>query len=159
MHNDLALRDESLLEDRFDAINSLRTHRKLDRHEQKERLEDLVPRSDAGTHERRVEKRADARAVQGSFKEAKDGGEEEVGEGDLMGGDEGVEGYKKAKKEAERKKNEREVRREEVWRARAAEREERLREHRAKEDKTMEFLKVLARQRFGGAGEGGGAGD
>ncbi|KAF2097478.1 hypothetical protein NA57DRAFT_58062 [Rhizodiscina lignyota] len=150
---DLALRDEASAEDAALRRADLRFDRKLDRKAQKERLDELVPRSEGNTHERRVEKRADARAVQSSYREAKDGGADDVGEGDLLGGEEGIEGYRATKKEAERKKNEREIRKEELWRARAAEREERLKEHRAKEDKTMEWLKGLARQRFGpGAG-------
>lgn len=72
----------------------------------------------------------------------------EVGEAELMG-DDGVEGFKKRRAEAERQKSEREIRREEITRAKAAEREERLAGHRAKEAQTMDFLKSLARERFG----------
>lgn len=64
-------------------------------------------------------------------------------------GDGGLEDYKAKKGEMERKKNEREIRREEMLRARAAEREERLTVHRAKEEKTVEMLKALAKERFG----------
>ena len=74
----------------------------------------------------------------------------DVPEADLLGGeDDGVEGFKRQKKEMERKKNEREVRRVEVLRARMAEREERVREYQEKERKTMSGLIALARERFG----------
>lgn len=64
-------------------------------------------------------------------------------------GDDGIDGYKKQKKEGERKKNERELRKEEIMRARAAEREERVAELRGKEEKTMAMLRAIARERFG----------
>jgi len=73
----------------------------------------------------------------------------EVPEGELLGGDEGI---KRIRKEEARKKNEREVRREEILRARAAEREERLMGLREKEEKTMEMLRALAKERFGAGG-------
>ncbi len=38
---------------------------------------------------------------------------------------------------------------EELLRARLAEREEMLEKHKAKEEKTMEMLKAIARERFG----------
>ena len=78
------------------------------------------------------------------------GGVEEVPESDLLGDEDGgVEGFKKQKRETERKKNERELRREEIMRARAEEREERFREYKAREEKTMSGLVALARARFG----------
>lgn len=78
------------------------------------------------------------------------GGVEEVPESDLLGGEDGgVEGFKKQKREMDRKKNEREVRREEIMRARLEELEERRREYRAKEEKTMSGLVALAKARFG----------
>lgn len=82
---------------------------------------------------------------------------EEVGDSDLMGGGgDGVEDFRARRKEQERRKTEREVRREEMLRARAAEREEKFAEYRAKEDRTMEMLRGLARARFGGGGGGNG---
>lgn len=146
--DELALRDELTQEARIAQREDLNFERKVDRKTQKERLEELAPRPDAGTHERKMEKRADVRAVHASFKDAKDTGDAEIGDSDLMG-DGSIDDYKKVAKEAERKKNEREIRREEIWRAKAAEREERMREARAKEDKTMDFLKALAKERFG----------
>ncbi|KAF1987117.1 hypothetical protein K402DRAFT_331518 [Aulographum hederae CBS 113979] len=146
---DLELRKEMSAEDANFAREDLRYERKQDRKVQKERLEELVPRADAGTRERQMEKRAAVTSTHASFKERKSPGADEVGEGTLMGDDGGIHGYKAAKQEAERKKSEREIRREEIWRARAVEREERLQEYREKEDKTMEMLKALAKQRFG----------
>lgn len=95
-----------------------------------------------------MEKKRETAAANREFREAKSPGAEDVGERDVMG-DDGIEGYKARLQAVERKKNERELRKEEMLRARAAEREERLAEHRAKEEKTMEMLKALARQNFG----------
>lgn len=145
---DLELRDELCDEDRAYHIDDLRYARKLDRNAQKERLEELVPRADPGSRERQLEKRREATATLHAFRKAKSPGAEEVGEADLLG-DDGIDGFKRRKKEAERKKNEREIRKEEILRARAEEREERLQEVRAKEEKTMEMLKAIAKQRFG----------
>lgn len=66
-----------------------------------------------------------------------------------MGGGDGVDDFKRVKKEEERKKTEREIRREEIARAKAAEREERLGSYRIKEEGTMAFLRGLAKERFG----------
>ena len=74
---------------------------------------------------------------------------EDVPENDLLGGEDGIEGFKRQKREMEKKKNEREIRKEEILRARNEEREERMREYRAKEEKTMAGLVALARARFG----------
>lgn len=78
------------------------------------------------------------------------GGVAEVSESDLLGDDGGgIEGFKKQRKDLERKKNEREIRREEVQRARAVEREERVKQYKEKEEATMKGLVELARARFG----------
>lgn len=53
------------------------------------------------------------------------------------------------RKEEERRKSEREVRREEGIRARQAEREEKLAALRGKEERTMDMLRAIARERFG----------
>jgi hypothetical protein len=140
---------EMIAEESANMLDDLRYSRKLDRKTQKERLEELVPRSDPNSRERRMEKRADAASEQRSYIESKSGGDAEVAESDLMGED-GLEGYKKRKAEMQRKKNEREIRKEEILRARAAEREERLAKHRDKEAKTMEMLQALAKERYGG---------
>ncbi len=78
------------------------------------------------------------------------GAVEEVPESDLLGDEDGgIEGFRKQKKEMDRKKNDREVRREEILRARMEEREERRRVYKAKEEKTMSGLVALAKSRFG----------
>ena len=71
-------------------------------------------------------------------------------ESDLLGvEDGGFEGFKKQKRELDRKKNEREVRREEILRARKEGLEERRKQYQAKEEKTMSGLVALAKARFG----------
>lgn len=78
------------------------------------------------------------------------GGVEDVPDSDLLGGeDEGFEGYKRQKKDMERKKNERELRREEILRTRQAEREQRVQEYKEKEQRTMSGLVALAKAKFG----------
>jgi hypothetical protein len=150
--DDLALRDQLVEESRskegLDYRDDIRFHRKQDRRTQKERLEELVPRADPGSRERQLEKKRETTSTLNEFRNAKESGDVEVPEADLMGADD-MDAYKRSKKEMERKKNEREVRKEEIMRARAAEREERLREIRAKEESTMEYLRAIARERFG----------
>ena len=145
---DIQQRNEQAEEDRDARIADLRYERKQDRQAQKERLEDLVPRAQAGTRERQIEKKRDTAASNRTFAAAKEAGAEEVGDNDLMGDD--VDNYKAKKRAEEKQKNEREIRKEEVLRARAAEREEKMQEHRRKEAKTMDMLKAIAQQRFGG---------
>ena len=145
---DLELAAELRAEDRAHDLADLRYSRKADRTLQKERLEELVPRADPGSRERQLEKKREVAVTNAGFREAKESGDVEVKESDLMG-DDGIEGYKKHKKDQERKKNERELRREEQLRVRQAEREERLKSAREKEAKTMEYLKALAKERYG----------
>jgi hypothetical protein len=128
--------------------DDIRYERKMDRKQQKEALNELVPRAEAGTRERQLEKKKEVNEKMKSFRE-KSPGALEVPESELMGGGDGIEGYKKQKQEFERKKNERELRKEEFLRARAAEREERLAEYKQKEDSTMAMLRALAKQNFG----------
>lgn len=106
------------VEDEMAVREELRHARKLDRKEQKERLEEIIPRAEAGTHERRMEKKREVNDKMRSFRDQSPGAVEEIGENDLMGGGEedGIGAYKAKKKEMERKKNERELRREEVLR-------------------------------------------
>jgi hypothetical protein len=111
-------------------------------------LEELVPRTDAGTHERRMEKKADAATTRASYREQKSPGLGEVAERELMG-DDGIEAYKQKRKEEEMKKSQWAIRREEMDRARDEERKERVGLMAAKEEKTMDMLKELAKQRFG----------
>ncbi|KAI5237468.1 hypothetical protein E4T43_08057 [Aureobasidium subglaciale] len=120
--------------------------RKMDRKLQKERLEELNPRAEPGSRERQLEKKREKAGANRAFREEKSPGAEDVGEGDLIGGEDGIKAHLQA---TQRKKSERELRKEEILRAREAEREERLAEHRAKEDKTMDMLRTLARQRYG----------
>ncbi|KAL1799875.1 hypothetical protein ACET3X_000217 [Alternaria dauci] len=142
------LRSEDRERDQTNYIDDIRHARKTDRKSQKEALEDLVPRADPGSRERQLEKKREVTSTLNSFRDAKEAGELEVPESDLMG-DDGIDVYKRKKKEQERQKNEREIRREEIARAREAERNERLAERREKEGKTMEFLKQIAAERFG----------
>jgi hypothetical protein len=150
--DDLTYRNELVSEnranDQSNYIDDIRHARKTDRKSQKEALEDLVPRADPGSRERQLEKKRETTSTLNSFRDAKEAGELEVPESDLMG-DDGIDVYKKKKKEQERQKNEREIRREEIARARDAERNERLAERREKEGKTMEFLRQIAAERFG----------
>ncbi|KAG9673569.1 hypothetical protein KCV03_g9649, partial [Aureobasidium melanogenum] len=143
---DLQYRNELAGEDEIARRQDLRFDRKMDRKLQKERLEDLNPRAEPGSRERQLEKKREKAVANRAFREEKSPGAEEVGEGDLIGGEDGIKAHIQA---TQRKKSERELRKEEILRAREAEREERLAHHRAKEDKTMEMLKNLARQRYG----------
>ncbi|KAF2016085.1 hypothetical protein BU24DRAFT_422419 [Aaosphaeria arxii CBS 175.79] len=140
-------RREDRARDRSDYVDDIRHERKLDRKLQKERLEELAPRADPGSRERKLEKKGVTTRAMRDFGDAKEGGEVEMGESDLMGDD--GDALKRQKLEMERKKSEREIRRDEIMRARAAEREERLAGHRAKEAQTMEYLKAIAKDRFG----------
>lgn len=147
--SDLALQRESAAEERETQLNDLRQARKADRAEQKERLEELAPRAEPGTRERRLEKKAAVNEKMKGFREGGDGGVEEVGDGDLMGGGDSVAELKRAKAAMQRKKTERELRREAEARAREEERLERLREWREREEEKLRGLKELARARFG----------
>lgn len=148
---DLQYRQELADEARQANREDFRYERKAERRSQQERLDELVPRAEPGTRERQLEKKQEVAASNRSFAQAKEAGDTEVPENDLMGTD-GADEFKKQTREKERAKNERELRKEEQLRARAAEREERMAQFRAKEDKTMEMLRQLAEQRYGGAG-------
>jgi hypothetical protein len=146
---DLQLRNEQLAIDASaDRIQSRLVHKADDRLT-RERLEELAPRSEPHSRERRLEKKQEAAAALRSFREAREGGVvEELGDDELMGAG-GIDEYKARQREEQKKKSEREIRKEEILRARAEEREERLKERRAKEEKTMEMLRGIARERFG----------
>ncbi|KAI1777352.1 hypothetical protein F4818DRAFT_410016 [Hypoxylon cercidicola] len=148
---DLALRRETAEEERQRSVDALRLARKAERASQREKLEELAPRADAGTRERRLEKRREVNDKMRGFRERSPGAVGEVGETELMGGDAdgGVAEYKKAQEAARRRRSEREVRREEEARAKAAEREVRVEEYRRKEECTMQVLRQIARERFG----------
>ena len=139
-------------EDTLTHRQDIREHRRLDRKQQKEHLDELVPRAEAGSKDRILEKKREKADSNRAFASAKveAGGVEEVPESDLLGDEGGgIEGFKNQKREMDRKKNEREVRREEILRARMEELEERRKEYRAKEEKTMSGLVALAKARFG----------
>lgn len=142
------LRDEDRARNQSDYVDDIRFERKSDRKAQKERLEELAPRADPGSRERQLEKKRETTSTLQSFRDAKESGDVEVAEADLMG-DDGIDAYKKKKRDEQRKMSEREIRREEIARAREAERNERLSERREKEGKTMDFLRQIAMERFG----------
>ncbi|KAI2635224.1 hypothetical protein GGS21DRAFT_517602 [Xylaria nigripes] len=146
--SDLTLRRELEASDRQDALDQLRLARKADRAQQKERLDELVPRADPGSRARTLEKRREARDANASFAKAKAPNDMlDVPDAELMGG--GVEEYKRMRREVERRKTEREVRREEMVRARREERDERVREYREREAHTVDMLRDIAKMRFG----------
>ncbi|KAI9803034.1 MAG: hypothetical protein M1825_002269 [Sarcosagium campestre] len=145
---DLVLKREMETDDRLASHEQRLYARKADRKQQKEQLDELVPRAEAGTRERQLEKKREVNDKMRSFREKSPGATEEVTERDLMG-DDGVDAYRAQKKAMEKKKTDRELRKDEILRARAAERDEKIQELRAKEDKTMAMLKTLAKQNFG----------
>ncbi|KAK2056205.1 hypothetical protein LY76DRAFT_162733 [Colletotrichum caudatum] len=151
---DLSLHRETLGEEaqqeREARAAELRLRRKEDRKLQRERLDDVAPRAEAGTRERQLEKRALVNDKMREFRDgAGDGGAPEVGERELMGGGDSLQEFRAMRAREERKKTERELRREEMARAREAEREARVREYREREEGVMKGLRELARQRFG----------
>lgn len=114
--------------------------------------DEVAPRAEPGTHERRMQKRQEASASNRAFADGRRGGSpgEAAPEEMLMGsGENDLTEMKKEQEKMQRKKNEREIRREEIMRARAAEREERVQQYRQKEEETIGWLKTLAKQRFG----------
>lgn len=147
--DDLTLRQELLTSASHSRHSSLRLSRQADRLLQKEQLDELAPKADPGSRERKLEKRAEKTDVMRQFASARDE-MEEVGEKELLGGGgDDAEEYRRMLDRQQRKKTEREVRREEIVRARNAEREERMKEFRAREEETVGKLREMARQRFG----------
>lgn len=143
----------SMEETREQRLEAMKQTRNLERKEQKERLDEIAPRAEAGTRERQLEKRRDLAASNRAFATSKEvGGEVDIPESDVMGGDD-LSDLKRKKQEDQRRKTEREIRRDEVLRARAAELEERTQRMREKEEKTMSMLRELARSRFGDGNE------
>lgn len=124
--------------------------RRADRAEQKERLDELAAptRADPGTRERRLEKRRELNDKLRGFRERSPGAAD-VGDGELMGGGDGADDYRRELASLKRKKTERELRREEEARARAAELQKRLQNYQAREDRVVGALRELAKQRFG----------
>lgn len=114
--------------------------------------DEIAPRAEPGTHERRMQKRQETAATNRAFADSRRGGSpgEAAPDEELMGsGENDLAALKKSQETEQRKKNEREIKREEIFRARAAEREERVRQYRQKEEDTIGWLKTLAKQRFG----------
>jgi hypothetical protein len=138
---------EHLMEQAKEESETTRkTQKSLQKHHASE-LEELYPRADAGTHERRLENRAAVNAMHRSFRDKSP--EITVPEETLFGGDE-----TRAELERQRRaERTREGKREERMREREAERGRVRRELIEKEKGTMEMLKKLAMERFGG-GEG-----
>ena len=128
------------------AEQARHAERKAQRQLEKERLNDLLPRSDPGTKERRLEKKAEINAAHRAFRDKSP--DITIDDSRLMGGDE----IKADLLRQKRIEAEREARREELSRARDAERTERRRELAKREDGTMEMLKKLAQERYGGQG-------
>lgn len=148
--DDIAHRDELNQEDREAQRQALRDARKADRALQKERLEDIAPRAEAGTRERQLEKRQMVNDKMRTFRDRSPNGAMEAGdEKELMGGGDSVEEYKRAKEQEKRRKTEREIRREEIDRAKREEMEKRRQAWVEREEATVSMLRDLARQQFG----------
>lgn len=147
---------ESAIEDSISARRTAQKQHRADmrahRTARRDLEDEVAPRAEPGTHERRLEKRQDNAAANRSFAESRRDGSpaDAAPDEELMGsGENDLAAIKKAQEKEERKKNEREIKREEILRARAAEREERVQKYRQKEDETIGWLKALAKQRFG----------
>lgn len=144
--SDLTLRNEAILASSLSERETLRATRKADRALQKSQLEELLPRADPGSRERRLEKRKELNEKMKGFREKSPGGDE-VAEEDLVGGGEGE--YKRLVEMQKSKKEGRETRREEERRAREEERKERVREYWEREEEVRRGLRELAEKRFG----------
>ncbi|XWW98692.1 hypothetical protein V2A60_006694 [Cordyceps javanica] len=148
--DDLALRDEARADERDAARADLRAERRAERKRQQERLEELAPRAEAGTRERRLEKRREVNDKMRRFREGGSPGPAAAHDGELMGGGgDDLAEMRRRKAEEQRRKSEREIRREELQRAKQQEMEDRRRRWQEREQGTMTMLQELARQRFG----------
>lgn len=105
-------------------------------------MDELVPRANPGSRERKLEKKKELNEKLRTFRE-KSPGDMAVDDSTLMGGG-GSDNFKQLKAAKERKKNERELRKEAMLRQRMEEREQRMRAHREKEERTITMLKALA---------------
>lgn len=144
------------MEDTITARQETRDQYRTELHSHKSTMrnieDEVAPKAEPGTHERRMEKRQDAAAANRTFAESRRGGSPGEGAPDeeLMGsGENDLTELKKTQEKEQRKKNDREIRREEILRARTAEREERVRQYRQREEDTIGWLKVLAKQKYG----------
>ncbi|KAK4190757.1 RNA helicase [Podospora australis] len=147
--DDLTLRDELNAEESHAALLQHRWERKQHRLGEKALLEELVPRAEPGSRERKLEKKKEVNEKMKGFRE-KDTGVEEVNESELIGGDDTVEEYKRLLALRQSKKNERKSRREEEEMIRRAERQERVQAYKEREDRVIEELRKIAQERFGG---------
>jgi len=151
---DLRARDEQADEDVSSAReryrDDIRHERATDRKLQKERIDEIAPRAEAGTRERQLEKKKEKADSNRAFAASKDGGDTDLRDADVMGEEDSIGELKRMQKANERKKTEREIRKEEILRARQEERETRLAGLKEKEDRTMAMFKEIAKQRFGG---------
>ncbi|EED19535.1 conserved hypothetical protein [Talaromyces stipitatus ATCC 10500] len=155
---DLELQHEQARADAEAARSEAHAHYKQEALSHKKHLrafeDEVAPRAEPGTHERKMEKKREKAAANREFASGRRGGSptmDDAPDSELMGGggDDDLSELKKAKEQETRKKNEREMRREEILRAKKVEREERLGEYKKKEEETMGWLKALAKQRFG----------
>ncbi|KAK5652796.1 hypothetical protein OQA88_9652 [Cercophora sp. LCS_1] len=146
---DLEIRAEQAVDEREMRRLERAAERKVERKVVKERLEELVPRAEAGTRERMLEKRREVNEKMKGFRDKSPGGDE-VADEELVGGaGGGVEEYKRLLEREKQRTSERQVRRDEIARAKAAEREERVRAYREREEETVGRLRELAKLRFG----------
>ncbi|KFA74468.1 hypothetical protein S40288_06431 [Stachybotrys chartarum IBT 40288] len=143
---DLSIRSELDQEAREADRTALQSERKADRRQQKERLDELVPRAEPGTRERKLEKRQAVNDKMRQFRD-KSPGMDAGNETELMGGGDSLDEYKKIKATEQRRKTEREIRREEIERAKREEIEERRRAWQEREEGTVAMLRELAKQR------------
>ncbi|KAK4462705.1 hypothetical protein QBC42DRAFT_175325 [Cladorrhinum samala] len=150
--SDLSDRRDLLASEKFQALNLERHSRKEFRNTHNATLDELVPKSDPGSRERKLEKRKAVTEKLKGFGQEKDAGVEDVREEDLMGGGDEAEEYRKLQEKETKKKNERRSRRDEEDMLRRMKREERLKEYREREERTMEGLRALAKERFGTGG-------
>lgn len=143
---------EDAMADRYDERQHHRAEVRTHKSELRHMEDEVAPRAEPGTHERRMEKQREAAASNRAFAESRRGGSptDAAPDAELMGsGENDLDAIKADREREKRKKNEREIRREEILRARTAEREERVKQYREKEEETIGWLKALAKQRFG----------
>ncbi|KAG6039543.1 hypothetical protein E4U41_002471 [Claviceps citrina] len=146
---DLSLRDELLQEQRETERHQLRQARRADRALQKERLEELVPRAEPGTRERKLEKKKEVNETMRQFRDRSPAPGLEVGDAQLLGTGDGLDEHKRMRARERTRKSDRQVRREEFERAKREEMEHRQKLWREREEGTVSMLRELARQRFG----------
>ncbi|TLS27750.1 hypothetical protein PpBr36_00551 [Pyricularia pennisetigena] len=147
---DLDVRRAEEEEAQLRSRDEIRLARRVDRAEQKERLDEILPRAAAGTRERQLEKKRMVNEKMRGFREGSAGATEEAGDGELMGEGGGVSDYKAALAREQRRKSEREVRKEAEARAKVEELRQRMKRYQEKEERTIGALRELARQKFGG---------